>query len=489
MKASRFDRYPVVLCLALLSLLAACGGGDNGGLFDGLNSDTKTIYAYSYADNTHYPTTINKVGEGAHCYLYVEAGRTIDNSTRNELITGFDNLIYPRVTSFFGSEPNPGADGDPKIYIVLLHIPQSPTSPTGVGGYFDPVNEYPRRGTNPFSPISNQKEMYFADIDDVRQDIPYALRTMAHEFQHMIHWEQKDHLALGLTGSDDIWLNEAMSVAAEIYCYGIYPPRISIYANSTGNALTLWSPQTDRRDYAKVAMWTQYIIDRVSFAEVPDNNVFRKALHSTLVGQASIDNALIGTGKTFVDVFVDWTIANTISGINPVLSVAGHPEWSYRWSHYQGNAASLSNLGNIFWADNVTFAPLPRWSSTYALYTPLGGAAGGSVTWVPSATQTSATLIDMGRGVLVPLVPNTQYDYLGEAFLCIRNASVLDTIGIVGDNVVSAAPAAGSLSRSRSVGRAIPMDVPPPPPGSGCGTLQLLENERRLRTPGIRVDF
>jgi hypothetical protein len=63
MKASRFDRYPVVLCLALLSLLAACGGGDNGGLFDGLNPNTKTFWAQNQIDNTYYQTKATKVAE------------------------------------------------------------------------------------------------------------------------------------------------------------------------------------------------------------------------------------------------------------------------------------------------------------------------------------------------------------------------------------------------------------------------------------------
>ena len=67
-----------------------------------------------------------------------------------------------------------------------------------------------------------------ADFDD----------TLAHEFQHMIHWEQKTHLK---KLDDDTWLDEAMSTIAGTYCgYGPSWYSVWIYEQDPSNSLALW---------------------------------------------------------------------------------------------------------------------------------------------------------------------------------------------------------------------------------------------------------
>jgi len=76
---------------------------------------------------------------------------------------------------------------------------------------------------------------------------------LAHEFQHMIHWEQKSHQ---LGRDDDTWLDEAMSEAAPTYIYGPSCGRLDDYEQDPSNSLTDW--QGTVADYGIAYMWSQY---------------------------------------------------------------------------------------------------------------------------------------------------------------------------------------------------------------------------------------
>jgi hypothetical protein len=477
--------------LVLLFLLPGCGGND-GGLFDGLNPDTRQFWALNLATGTFYQTTATKVGEGRHCYIYLEAGQAASRSAIDNLVSEFDNRIYPIDTNAFGSEPGPGADGDPKIYILLLEIRQVSSSGS-IAGYFSYLNEYPREASVQIFPYSNQKEMIYVDVARQAADDPFVLRTMAHEFQHMIHWEQKDHLRLGLKGSDDVWLNEAMAEAASILCYGPDPGRIAFFGDRAFQAsqypLTLWF--NELQDYAKVAMWSQFLIDRY-----PDN-VFRSALQSTQVGASSIESALVGTGKTFSDLFNEWSIANLVASDNallaPIVALQGHPEWTYRSVVFDNLAYPIAPVRETF--ELPTFF---RFSSIYASFSPSSGNS-GQITWQPSGINTSAALIDVGGGILIEsLNPGQIYNYTDNAFLVFKNATVTDNLSMFGDNVTVQSLGGGSRPLAQAVSRPLsaPSSAGRKSISSGyresigtCGTPIVNERNRWIYERGLRVDF
>ena len=66
-----------------------------------------------------------------HAYFWVGEDVTYGESDLEELAEAFENEIYPTTREFFGSEWNPGIDGDEHIYILYV---------SGVGfstaGYF-----------------------------------------------------------------------------------------------------------------------------------------------------------------------------------------------------------------------------------------------------------------------------------------------------------------------------------------------------------------
>src|SRR5205085_2460109 len=110
----------------------------------------------------------------------------------------FENSIYPRDRHYFGAEWRPGVDGDPHVTCLVADLRSS-----SAGGFFSAEDEYPRI----VNPTSNQREMFDLNSASNLPGDPNFSLTLAHEFQHMIHWHEHPH--------DNAWLNEGMSMLAE----------------------------------------------------------------------------------------------------------------------------------------------------------------------------------------------------------------------------------------------------------------------------------
>jgi hypothetical protein len=482
--AGRFARYFLTFLVAASALLSACGGDEKGSLFDGLTGTRKTFWAQNVDDDTYYQVQATRVAEGTHCYIYLQDGLEAGQATIENLLYEFDNRIYPTDTTWFGSEPNPGADGDPKIYILLLDIHQIGTAETGfVSGYFSNINEYSRAVSSDgfVRPYSNQKEMFYVDIVRQTADDPFVLRTLAHEFQHMIHWEQKFHQR-GVV--DDLWVNEAMSEGASSLCYGPDPGRIELFQNTQAYSNPLSSFDSSLADYSKVALWSQYVLD-----QCPDN-VFRLALQSTDTGAASVNTALAGTGKSFATLFEDWTMANLVSA-NPLLgdiaASNGHPEWRY-------NAVSMPRVVTSL-TDNASFGtsseevgPLRQFSSAYRLYRPSNGPDGG-INWTQSVGLTAAFLFDLGNGTVEQLASGVSKSYSSSAYVVFRNSTLSDA-GLP-DNVVFSSLAGPARVRAQGVVSASPAPRARATTGGRaiCGAGHATYSDSWLRANGFRLDF
>jgi hypothetical protein len=402
-----------------------------------------SFWAYDFTDNTGNPmylTPVRQVGEGTHCYIFLENGNTVSQSTVDQVISEFDGAIYPNIVANFGSEPNPGADGLSKVYIVLLDIRDGydPDVPGGgyIAGYYFSINEFSNVDTYPWH--SNQKEAFFMDIKPGNAAGSSFYKSLAHEFQHMVHWEQKTN-RLGL--NDDTWLDEAMSEIAPYYAgYGPSYSRVATFesGNNKSDSLTVWG--SDLKDYAVAYMWAQYIRDRFP----PD--VFKNILTSPSTGIESVNGFLNAAypGATFSSVFRDWSIA-VFSGKD--ISWANHPEWSYgtistRQGTFDGYLLpGITNTNNL----NVAQLPaLPPWSVDFYWYTPQS--ADPAFTWNPGASPIpQASFYDWrnGGGLSFDMVPGQPYPYDNAAVLILQNASggTTSSSGITNPAIHDASPA------------------------------------------------
>ena len=163
------------------------------------------------------------------------------------LKTGPDNDIYDWVTSILGAEW--GTTGysnlisqNGEITILLSDINNDNSDTGGVVGYFWSGNNFAQ------STVSDSNERIMFVIDAVMYASPsndgytteaatgwsvsdfwpeVVFSTLAHEFQHMIHFYQKNFVA-GAEGTTETWINEMCSMLVEDFLsdkIGVEGPR------------------------------------------------------------------------------------------------------------------------------------------------------------------------------------------------------------------------------------------------------------------------
>ncbi len=258
--------------------------------------------AYFYIENS-YLDRINRADK-----LLVE--RKIKTLSKE-----FDENIYPKLTDLFGDVWNPGIDNDSKITILFSRLMG------GVGGYFDPSNEYDSDNVSD----SNEREMIYINTDYILDN---RLKSyVAHEFQHLISYNQKEKIH---NIADDIWLNELRSeyvstylgYDAEDYQNSNLKIRVDKFEQYSSDSLTEWRGRI--YDYSSINMLGQYMADHYG------KQFFRELIESDKSGIKAVNDALnaIGIEKTFDEVFSDWVVAcyinNTEKGAlygytNPLL--------------------------------------------------------------------------------------------------------------------------------------------------------------------------
>lgn len=256
--------------------------------------------------------TLRHISENAYFYVEDSYWNTLNFTDQNILLSGiktlandFDVNIYAKETSFWGQEPKPGVDNDNHIVILLEQLKQNH------GGYFSTSNGFPKST----APESNEREMIVVDADSTAG--PYAKVFLAHEFQHLISFNQKELLN---KLNEDVWLNElrseyAITVAGynEQFADSNLERRVQTFSNNPSDSLTEW-PNVNL-DYALVALFSEYIADKYG------ESLLQETLRSDLAGIASINSVLAGrgSGERFVDIFGNWLAANYIndSSIGP----------------------------------------------------------------------------------------------------------------------------------------------------------------------------
>ncbi len=414
----------IVLAVLLAALVTGCGRGSGktaalanpSGGTDPVTGDT-TFWAWDFSATPNQAYTIKaaKVATGTHCYIYLENGKTLDQATITTIMNEFDNKIYLSTTTAFGSEPNPGVDNDPKITILLLDIKDGfngTTRTSYIAGYFDEYDETTYAD-------SNKREMFYMDLYPATPGSIGFFRTLAHEFQHMIHWEQKYH-TYGLTHTiNDTWLNEALSEISPVYSgYGVDYQRVYLFEKAPSDSLTVWGSTV--YDYAVAYMWSQYLMDRYGAAH-PD--IFWNMVHNNKTGIDAVNTSLglIDSSATFTTTFRDMSIA-LYSG--NTITWKDHPEWSYTsldtWSKWH----DVVHLPGLFPVErwNIAAPPaLSNYSFGFFSYTSASSAI-GTVTWT-SSSAVHAALADDSLALHDDLVSGQAYTYSIKGYLALSNLS------------------------------------------------------------------
>lgn len=250
--------------------------------------------------------TLRHIGDSAYFYIDDEYWDALNSLERQDFLASisrlsseFDTNIYPTETSFWGKETRPGVDGDDRVTILLEQLK------SGNGGYFSPVNGYAKK----ISPESNEREMIVVSAESVNGQS--AKVFLAHEFEHLISFNQKEILR---NIDEEVWLNELRAeYSTTLVGYnGVFSGsnlerRADKFFNSPSDSLTEW-PNVSQ-DYDLVALLGEYI------AEEYGNVLLKKSLQSNLFGIPSIDATLASMGNSdrFSNIFSNWLIASYIN--------------------------------------------------------------------------------------------------------------------------------------------------------------------------------
>jgi hypothetical protein len=208
-----------------------------------LGMDNIRYFNVKKADGSGEIIAANWVATGNHCKIWVRhkdyAGNSSANSNQDpndderitpnavKMIADKFDEIYRYETAVFGYEygggvmPNDptygGIDRDPLIHILIYDI-YDDAEKGDIMGYFLSADEFEQSALDSagLSDIkSNMAEMFYLDLYYAKENPPnktYA--TLAHEFQHMIHFNRKTMSSPG-NPTSSTWFNEMLSTIAE----------------------------------------------------------------------------------------------------------------------------------------------------------------------------------------------------------------------------------------------------------------------------------
>ena len=297
---------------------------------------------------------------------------------------GLDNDIYDWVSNVYGQEwsghNNSNLIGvSNEVTILLSDIDNDNSQHGGVIGYFFPKDNFKKESISG----SNERIMLYADavlfangnstwnIDDFWPK--EMVSTLAHEFQHMIHFYQKSVLLAD--DATDTWINEMLSestedlVASKIRHSGSRGVDYRIgSAGESGNvlgryplfnannrlSLTAWYGGLE--NYSTVNAFGAFLLRNYGGAKV-----LHDIVHNNLTDKESIVHAVQqtpqGQGKSFNDLIKEWGVAVLLSDHDnlgvavPHYNTGGYMPAQYNQSVYALGSVNFFNYNpqpNVF---------------------------------------------------------------------------------------------------------------------------------------------
>lgn len=233
-----------------------------------------------------------------HAYFFVENGVPFDQQEAEALLDTFEEKIYPTDRAFFGSEWTPGVDNDPHLYIIYAR-----NLGASVAGFYVSIDEY-----NPLVvEHSNGIEAFYVDSSQDLGD-EYTYSTLAHEFQHMIHWYQD--------ANESSFLDEGFAELASFLNGYDVGGTDWMYTAAPDLALTDWEESgSNYAHYGANFLFVTYFLDRFgdeatqALIHNPDNEL--DSVDSTLE-ELGVTDSLTRQPITADDFFLDWVIANYV---------------------------------------------------------------------------------------------------------------------------------------------------------------------------------
>lgn len=269
-----------------------------------------------------------------HAYLWTQAGLLERTEQLREAGRRFDEQIYPRTRELFGEEWSPGGDCDARVHI--LHA-------GGLGavtGSFKSIDAYPTTVVR----TSNRREMFYMSVENSEVGDELYLATLAHEFQHMIHWRHDPN--------EDLWLNEGLSELA-IFKNGLYGAEYGAdeFFRRPETPLTSWPIRGDSfASYGASFLFALYLSEQFG-----DEFIYGLVADPANSVQ-SLDRLLAPYGEDFNSTFADWLVANYLDDVDLADG---------RFGYYELNPALPSLRHSVEEFPFSTRGDLPQYGAHY----------------------------------------------------------------------------------------------------------------------------
>jgi len=298
-------------------------------------------------DNNHtFQVTATLRYVTPHVYFWVENGVAAADQDIHNLTDAFENKIYPTDRQYFGSEWSPGVDGDVHIYILDTHGMGS-----SVLGYFSSGDEFDPKVRK----YSNGHEMFLLNSQLIRLSDASIYGTLAHEFEHMIEWNQHR--------SEPAWLSEGSAVLASFlnnYDPGGYD---RVFVLNPDTQLNTWPNGPSQTGSELLHYGAGFLFMDYFFNHFGDSGI-HDLLRVPQNGLAGVDQVLsdlkavdtqTGQPITTEDLFQDWTLANYVQDAS-----VGDGRYSYP------NYAAAPRVGDTETISTCPLAPASRTVDQYA---------------------------------------------------------------------------------------------------------------------------
>lgn len=365
--------------------------------------DTKSIYVDTDVNiSTFEKKTATLRAAGDNCYVWVvddyytsgtASGSKVNTAVAEKYADKFE-AMYPYITHVFGDESEEIinyttkqtvdmatlSDTGTKVNIVVYDIgaDYSSSSQSGVVGYFY-SKDYYYSATARTDVIgkSNVGKYFYIDSGYANSDFNTTISTLAHEFQHMVNFNQKN---VRHSFSPDTNYNEMLSMLCEdmmqekleLEDYASPKNRIQSF-----NAYYYMSGMREYRndDYASLSYSTAYAFGSWLARQYGGAALVKEISTNDYVDNTSLVNAVNkvnSTSKTFDDLFAEFVLA--VTGVSS--------SYNETYTHNQ-DARQTITYGTDYY--KYPMAAFNLWDSSSTKYT----SSGSSATYTFSLAGTS----------------------------------------------------------------------------------------------------
>lgn len=228
-----------------------------------------------------------------HFYFWKETSLELDSSQLLLPALRFDKEYLPKINKLFSVHDQEGIDNDPKVSI--LHM--DGYADNSELGFFNSGDQYPKI----VNPRSNEEELIYLNMKNLELGEDLYFGTIAHEYQHLIHWQTDPN--------ETIWLSEGLAQLSEVAIGLRTADSIFDYWSDPGIQLNDWNYENEGEllaHYGAAYLFLVYIWEKLG------DEAIRDIYQDPANGMASIAKVLqIYQPDMTLNEFVgNWAVAN-----------------------------------------------------------------------------------------------------------------------------------------------------------------------------------